>query len=255
MADIKNIKIGSLTPDKRMTLHDGTVTEIKRTYKIVDGQAVIVWDIVQEQKKVLTTDFTLKGITSFIYEEGITSKNVSYLHPRKILGLGNNGILSFTIEDVTISFPIDKPLYGNSAYYDLFCYRDGLWGIETAIAVHTYTGSESWEEIENSTFAVDNPAGLHKPDSNSHYIWAVSSITGRYSSYKAAYKEDNCIGVGVTKTALRLTSAVSDLGKFYSVLVSLNANGNPLKMLRRLETPVWTPLPASIQNYLRGFMP
>ena len=28
-----------------MTLHGGAVTEVKRTYKVVDGQAVIVWDI------------------------------------------------------------------------------------------------------------------------------------------------------------------------------------------------------------------
>ena len=45
MSDIKNIKFGALTPDKRMTLHNGTVTEVKRTYKVVDGQAVVVWDI------------------------------------------------------------------------------------------------------------------------------------------------------------------------------------------------------------------
>lgn len=49
MADIKNIKFGALTPDKRMTLHNGTVTEVKRTYKVVDGQAVVVWDIGEEE--------------------------------------------------------------------------------------------------------------------------------------------------------------------------------------------------------------
>lgn len=258
MADIKNIKFGALTPDKRMTLHNGTVTEVKRTYKVVDGQAVVVWDIGEEQKKVLTTDFTLRGVTSFVYEDGITQKNVSYLHPRKIYGLGSNGILSFTIEDVTISFPVDKPLYGGSNIYDLFCYRDGLWGIETKIIVHTYDGSENWEKVDwgsKYTFAVDNPDGLYTPSSNSNYIWAVSNITGAYRSYNAAYKIDNCIGIGLTKTALHLTSAISDLGQFYSVLSSLNASGNTLKMLRRLETPVWTPLPASVQNYLRSFMP
>lgn len=259
MADIRNIRRnGDNTPNKICRCIGGNLHEIKRIYKGMNGQAVIVWDIGEEQKKVLTTDFTLRGVTSFVYEDGITQKNVSYLHPRKISGLGSNGILSFTIEDVTISFPVDKPLYGGSNIYDLFCYRDGLWGIETKIIVHTYDGSENWEKVDwgsKCTFAVNNPDGLYKPSSNSNYIWAVSNITGTYRSYNAIYKYDNSIGVGLTKTALHLTSAISDLGQFYSVLSSLNASGNTLKMLRRLETPVWTPLPASVQNYLRSFMP
>ncbi len=259
MADIRNIRRnGDNTPIKICRCIGGNLHEIKRIYKGMGSQAVVVWDIGEEQKKVLTTDFTLRGVTTFVYEDGITKKNVSYLHPRKIYGLGSNGILSFTIEDVTISFPVDKPLYGGGNIYDLFCYRDGLWGIETKIIVHTYDGSENWEKVDwgsKCTFAVDNPDGLYKPDSNSNYIWAVSNITGTYKSYNAAYKYDNCIAVGLTKTALHLTSAISDLGQFYSVLSSLNASGNTLKMLRQLETPVWTPLPASVQNYLRSFMP
>lgn len=59
MADIKNIKFGALTPDKRMTLHNGTVTEVKRTYKVVDGQAVIVWDIGEEAQAGILIEFEM----------------------------------------------------------------------------------------------------------------------------------------------------------------------------------------------------
>ena len=62
MADVKNIKFGALTPNKRMTLHNGTVTEVKRTYKVVDGQAVIVWDIGGEVSGlIMKFDVALSG--------------------------------------------------------------------------------------------------------------------------------------------------------------------------------------------------
>lgn len=63
MADIKNIKFGALTPDKRMTLHNGTVTEVKRTYKVVDGQAVIVWDIGEEPIMIIVYNVAVKKCT------------------------------------------------------------------------------------------------------------------------------------------------------------------------------------------------
>lgn len=42
---IKNIAVGSQIPDKRMTVHNGEVVEIKKSYKIVNGQPVVIWDI------------------------------------------------------------------------------------------------------------------------------------------------------------------------------------------------------------------
>ena len=201
---------------------------------------------------VLSTDFTLQGVTTFVYEEGMTTCN--YLYPRKINGLGEDGILSFTTDNVTISFPVDKPLYGNSNLYDTFCYKNGKWGIERKIIVHIYDGTESsWIKSASCTFAVDNPDGLYKPSSDSNYIWAVSNITSTYRSYNATYKYDNCIGAGLTKTALRLTADVADLETFHTVMTNLNESGNSLKMLRRLESAIWEPLPDSIQNYLAKY--
>lgn len=201
---------------------------------------------------VLSTDFTLKGVTTFVYEEGTTK--CSYLNPRKINGLGEDGILSFTIDNVTLSFPIEKPLYGNSTIYDNFCYKNGKWGIERNILVSFYDGTESvWTKSASCTFAADNPDGLYKPSSNSNYIWAVSNITSTYQSYNATYKYDGCIGVGLAKTAIRLASAVADIEAFNTVITNLNQNGNTLKILRRLETAVWEPLPESVQNYLAKY--
>ena len=201
---------------------------------------------------VLSTDFTLKGVTTFVYSEGAVK--CGYLNPRKINGIGENGILSFNVDNVTISFPIDKPLYGNSTIYDTFCYKNGKWGVERNVLVSIYDGTESsWIKSASCTFAVDNPDGLYKPSSNSNYIWSLSNITSTYSSYNAAYRDDNCIGVGLTKTALRLTSDVSDLETFHTVMTNLNESGNSLKMLRRLETAVWEPLPENIQKYLKKY--
>lgn len=45
MADIKNINLGGIVPDKRMTVANGKAVEIKRTYKVVNGAGVIIWDI------------------------------------------------------------------------------------------------------------------------------------------------------------------------------------------------------------------
>lgn len=202
---------------------------------------------------VLSTDFTLKGVTSFVYSEG-TAK-CSYLNPRKINGIGENGILSFTADNVTISFPIEKPLYGNSTIYDTFCYKNGKWGVERNVLVSIYDGTESnWIKSASCTFAIDNPDGIHKPSANNNYIWALSNITSSYSSYNAAYKEDNCIGVGLAKTALRLTSDVPDLETFHTVMENLTESGNPVKMLRKLETSVWEPFSENIQKYIKKYM-
>ena len=43
--DIKNINFGGIVPDKRMAAVDGKAVEIKRTYKVVNGAGVIIWDI------------------------------------------------------------------------------------------------------------------------------------------------------------------------------------------------------------------
>lgn len=51
MADIKNIAFGSIIPDKRMTVCNNELIEIKRSYKILNGQAVVIWDIREEEEK------------------------------------------------------------------------------------------------------------------------------------------------------------------------------------------------------------
>lgn len=51
MADVKNISFGSVIPDKRMTVCNNELIEIKRSYKILNGQAVIIWDIKEEEGK------------------------------------------------------------------------------------------------------------------------------------------------------------------------------------------------------------
>lgn len=51
MSDIKNIAFGSVIPDKRMTVCNNELIEIKRSYKILNGQAVVIWDIRDEEEK------------------------------------------------------------------------------------------------------------------------------------------------------------------------------------------------------------
>lgn len=63
MADIKNIKIGGITPDKRMTVYKGNAVEIKRTYKIAGGQAVIVWNIGEEPTMIIIYKAGVKKCT------------------------------------------------------------------------------------------------------------------------------------------------------------------------------------------------
>lgn len=48
MPDIRNIRRGSQTPDRIFRVIDNQAREIRRIYKIVDSQAVIVWDIGEE---------------------------------------------------------------------------------------------------------------------------------------------------------------------------------------------------------------
>lgn len=64
MADVKNIKIGGVTPDKRMTVYKGNAVEIKRTYKIAGGQAVIVWDIGEKQHEKTIVIYFASGYRS-----------------------------------------------------------------------------------------------------------------------------------------------------------------------------------------------
>ena len=45
-----------------MTLHNGTVTEVKRTYKVVNCQAVVVWDIGEDNENLLI--LTYEGVSS-----------------------------------------------------------------------------------------------------------------------------------------------------------------------------------------------
>lgn len=60
---IKNIAIGSKIPDKRMTVHNGEVVEIKKSYKIVNGQPVVIWDISDENILLLKFNVTNYQLT------------------------------------------------------------------------------------------------------------------------------------------------------------------------------------------------
>lgn len=59
MADIKNINFGGIVPDKRMTAVDGKAVEIKRTYKVVNGAGVIIWDIGNTPEPPAVNEFIL----------------------------------------------------------------------------------------------------------------------------------------------------------------------------------------------------
>lgn len=60
MADIKNIAFGSTIPDKRLIVHNNELIEIKRSYKIHNNQAVIIWDIATTED-VLIIKFSIKS--------------------------------------------------------------------------------------------------------------------------------------------------------------------------------------------------
>lgn len=64
MPDIRNVRSGSATPDRIFRIIDSQPKEIKRIYKVVNNQPVIVWDVgTEELKKMLVIFFHLVTAT------------------------------------------------------------------------------------------------------------------------------------------------------------------------------------------------
>ena len=155
MADIKNIKIGSLTPDKRMTLHDGTVTEIKRTYKVVDGQPVIVWDIGTTPiiKNIIITKWNIAA-GSFTFP-ALTSDSIPYTLS---WGDGSHSSgFSNTILEHTYAEPGEYTVTLDSEIIFENGYGKGIFYIGTALSNQPclkYVDMESsWISLSNEMFS------------------------------------------------------------------------------------------------------
>lgn len=204
------------------------------------------------RKKVLSKDYVLRGKTSYTYssEDG---KSVSYLYPKEFHTTAENNVLSFSVSDTLISFPVDEPLYNYSVLYDTFCFKDGKWGIEKYFSTVSYDGTEDWTMVSAGVFAIKKPDNIANVSTNNHLRWIDSTITSSNTSFNNISRVNNCIALGTEYIAFRLDSSVNTLDNFKAVLLNLSAGGTPLTVFYEFAESEWRTLPDNIQKYLSYF--
>lgn len=198
-----------------------------------------------EVKKVLTTDFILRGETTNIYSVGQTT--FSFEYPGDIQGKGENGTLNFTVEDVNFSVPVDIPLYAYSGVYDSFGYDAGQWIIYRKFTRTIYNGSEDWEMVEPNFFRITKPVNSVYLNYDTQYD-LVRCPYAENTSYATLSGTVNKIAIGTQY--LGVTGAFDTLEDFKSFL-----NNNPMKVIYAIdEGYAYEVLPDNVQEYLNSYV-